>query len=104
MYSVAEPRSEEPKLNCLLEPEPKLRIAAPAPTLSIYKGLKKFYRKKSWLLKKFCKLRYHNINPSWVQHARKKVLVLKSKKVPLVKVSYKSYSEPGGLKPEPAPK
>ncbi len=24
-----EPRAEEPKLNCLLEPEPKLRIAAP---------------------------------------------------------------------------
>jgi hypothetical protein len=23
--------AEEPKLNCLLEPEPKLRIAAPAP-------------------------------------------------------------------------
>jgi hypothetical protein len=40
---------------------------------------------------------YHNFNPIWVQHARKKVLVLKSKKVPLVKVvSYKIYSEPGG--------
>ncbi len=26
-----EPTAEEPKLNCLLEPEPKLRIAAPAP-------------------------------------------------------------------------
>jgi hypothetical protein len=28
---VAEPRAEEPKLNYLPEPEPKLRIAAPAP-------------------------------------------------------------------------
>jgi hypothetical protein len=25
-----EPRAEEPKLNCLLEPEPKLQIVAPA--------------------------------------------------------------------------
>ncbi len=28
-----EPRAEEPKLNCLPEPEPKLRIEAPAPFL-----------------------------------------------------------------------
>jgi hypothetical protein len=25
------PKAEEPKINCLLEPEPQLRIAAPAP-------------------------------------------------------------------------
>jgi hypothetical protein len=33
LISVAEPepRDKEPKLNCLLEPETKLRIAAPAP-------------------------------------------------------------------------
>jgi hypothetical protein len=31
LASVAEPRAEEPKLNCLLELEPKLRVAAPAP-------------------------------------------------------------------------
>jgi hypothetical protein len=28
-----EPRAQEPKLNCLPEPEPKLRIAAPAEVL-----------------------------------------------------------------------
>jgi hypothetical protein len=42
----------EPKLNCL--PEPKLRIAAPAPASFYFKQTKKFYRKKSWALKKFC--------------------------------------------------
>jgi hypothetical protein len=46
--SVVEPepsqRAEEPKLNCLPEPEPQLRIAAPAPFY--YPDLKKFYRKE----------------------------------------------------------
>jgi hypothetical protein len=51
-----QPRAEEPKLNCLpkLEPEPKLRIAAPAPApfyIIIIKDLKKYY--KTWLLMKF---------------------------------------------------
>jgi hypothetical protein len=38
-----EPRAEEPKLNCLLDPEPKLRIAAPAsaPAPFIYHRLEK---------------------------------------------------------------
>ncbi len=54
MCTVAQ-RDEEPKWNCLPEPEPKLRIAtpAPAPLPYIYHSLKKFYRKKSWLLKSF---------------------------------------------------
>jgi hypothetical protein len=37
-----EPRAEKRKLNCLLEPEPKLQIAAPAPAPT---DLKKFYLK-----------------------------------------------------------
>ncbi len=43
-----EPRAEEPKLNCLLEPEPKLQIAAPAP-----QNWRNCIGKKSWLLKVF---------------------------------------------------
>jgi hypothetical protein len=42
--------AEAPKLNCLLvpEPEPKLRIAAPAPFYNLFiKDLQIFYRKKS---------------------------------------------------------
>jgi hypothetical protein len=53
IISVVEPqpRAEEPKLNCLLEPETKLRIeapaAAPAPFYSIYHRFKtKFLEKK----------------------------------------------------------
>jgi hypothetical protein len=38
-YSVVEPkpRAEEPKLNCYPESEPKLRIAAPAPSEEVLK-------------------------------------------------------------------
>jgi hypothetical protein len=49
--SVVEP---EPKLNCLPEPEPKLRIAAPAP--SIYHTLEEiFLEKNHGCLRSFCK-------------------------------------------------
>ncbi len=64
-----EPRAEEPKLNCLLEPDPKLRIAVAAPA--------PFYLSKTWrnvieknqMQKRFFKnyLGY-NFNPIWVQH------------------------------------
>jgi hypothetical protein len=44
-------------------------------------------------------VKYYNFNLNWVQHASihvKKVLVLKSNKVPvIVKISCKIYSEPG---------
>ncbi len=43
LTSVLHSRSREPKLNCLQEPEPNLRIAAPAPSYS--PDFKKFYRK-----------------------------------------------------------
>jgi hypothetical protein len=49
--SVAEPgpRAEEPNLNCLPEPEPKLRISAlapvPASSTVFTTDIKKFYRK-----------------------------------------------------------
>jgi len=50
-------RAEEPKLNWLLEPETELRIEAWAPARAwapfYLRNWKKFYRKKSWLLKKF---------------------------------------------------
>jgi hypothetical protein len=52
--SVAEPepRAEEPKLNCLLVTEPKLRIAAPAPFYNLFiKDLQKFYRKQIMVAK-----------------------------------------------------
>jgi hypothetical protein len=73
MYSVAEPRSEEPKLNCLLESEPKLRIAAltPAPALSIYTRLEEIFRKKIMVAKEVF-VNYNNFNPIWLQHACKK--------------------------------
>jgi hypothetical protein len=38
----SEPRAEEPKLNCLLVPEPKLLSGS----FLFIKGLQKFYRKK----------------------------------------------------------
>ncbi len=45
--------AEEPKFYGLPEPEPKLRIAAPALVFFLFiEDLKKFYRKKSWLRKK----------------------------------------------------
>jgi hypothetical protein len=47
----AESRAEEPKINCLLEPEPQLRNVAPASFITT--DSKKYYRKKTWLLKKF---------------------------------------------------
>jgi hypothetical protein len=49
---VPEPRAEEPKLNCLLEPELKITNCGSGYFLFI-KDLKKFYLKKSWLLQKF---------------------------------------------------
>ncbi len=48
--SVAEPRAEEPKLNCLPEPELKLRIAAQVP-FYLPQTSRNFIVKK-WLLKK----------------------------------------------------
>ncbi len=55
--SVAEPepRAEEPKLSSILELELKLRISAPAPA-SFYLSKTKFFRIKSWLLKKVLKI------------------------------------------------
>ncbi len=47
-----EPGAEEPKLNSLLEPEPKLRIAAPAPPLFYLPGLNKCCRKKIMVAEK----------------------------------------------------
>jgi hypothetical protein len=54
--SVAEPRAEEPKLDCFPEPEPKLRIAAPAPFFLPQTGLKEILVKKNGCWRSFCKL------------------------------------------------
>jgi hypothetical protein len=53
--------AEEPKLNCILEPEPKLRIAAPAPPPA------PFYLPylKIMVAKEFF-VNYYNFNPNWV--------------------------------------
>ncbi len=52
--SVAEPRAEELKLNCLPKPELKLRIAA---QVRFYlPQTPRNYIVKKWLLKNFCKL------------------------------------------------
>ncbi len=47
-----EPRAEEPKLNCLPEPEPKIQVEAPA--LSIYH--RNFIEKIMVTEEVFCKL------------------------------------------------
>jgi hypothetical protein len=87
--SVAEPRAENQKLNCLLEPEPKLRIAATAPFF--YQRLEELLYKKIMIAKDFF-VNYHSFNPFWVQNASILVKKSKSKKV-FVQVS-QIYSEP----------
>jgi hypothetical protein len=69
VVSVAEPKAEEPKLNCLLEAEPKLRIATPAPEAPVYlsKTLKNSVEKNYGCKRSF--VNYHKFNPIWVQHA-----------------------------------
>ncbi len=47
-----EPKDEEPKLNSLLEPEPELRIAAPAPSPFYLPGLNKCCRRKIMVAEK----------------------------------------------------
>jgi hypothetical protein len=64
---VPEPRAEEPKLNCLLEPELKITNCGSGYFLFI-KDLKKFYLKKSWLLQNFL-VNFYTFNPIRVKHA-----------------------------------
>jgi hypothetical protein len=58
--SVAEPRAEEPKLNCLPEPELKLRIAAQVP-FYLPQTSRKLYCKKMVAEEPF--VHCYNFNP-----------------------------------------
>ncbi len=84
-------QSRGPKLNCLLEPEPKLRILAPAPAPFFFQRLE--ILEKKIMVAKEVFVNFYNFNPIWVQHAsihvkKVPVPVLKEKKI-IVKVSYK---------------
>jgi hypothetical protein len=61
-------RTEEPKLSCLLELEPKLRFAAPAPAPFFLSETSRNFIEKIMIAKEvfvYC----HNFNLIWVQHA-----------------------------------
>jgi len=64
LTSVAEPRAEEPKINCLLEPA---EITNSGSGFGSFLRLEKFFKKKIMVANEFC-VNYHNFNPIWVHN------------------------------------
>jgi hypothetical protein len=66
-----EPRAEDPKLNCLPEPGPKLRIDSSSGSFQFTSGLKKFFRKKIMLAEEVFVIIWYYFNPNTFSQQKK---------------------------------